>query len=219
VAVVMRKSPELPDNENDVVRRNNELADALSCDDVFRRLADLARIPKIEVARRYFTDGLLNLMFDAWERDDARLATSRLGTINPKLSKAVDVLRSAKQALADLDKKDREGLWWPIVEIERGIDRFLELMIGETEQVRPRTYARGRRSGTIKNPTFRIFLRGLVKCAVASGGRLTLEKNIRKGTLIDAIDMLAPYLPDGFVPESLPFSTLQRIKSSLTQRR
>jgi hypothetical protein len=32
-------------------------------------------------------------------------------------------------------------------------------------------------------------------------------------TLRDFAGLLAPYLPDGFVPKNLPFSTLQRIKS------
>jgi hypothetical protein len=39
---------------------------------------------------------------------------------NTALSRAAHALRSARQALADLDKRDRESLWWPIHEVEGG---------------------------------------------------------------------------------------------------
>jgi hypothetical protein len=44
-------------------------------------------------------------------------------------------------------------------------------------------------------------------------GGFTLEKNIPAGTLIEAIELLAPHLPRGFVPDPLPGSTLQRLKT------
>ena len=46
-----------------------------------------------------------------------------------------------------------------------------------------------------------------------AGGKLTLDKNLRKGTLADALNLLRPYLPPRFIPKELPFSTLARIKS------
>jgi hypothetical protein len=45
------------------------------------------------------------------------------------------------------------------------------------------------------------------------GGRLTLEKNIVRGSLIKAIKILAEHLPDGFVPDPVSTSTLQRLKT------
>jgi hypothetical protein len=47
----------------------------------------------------------------------------------------------------------------------------------------------------------------------AAGGRLTLDKNMRKGTLPEALKLLSPCLPPGFVPDELPLSTLQRVKA------
>jgi len=46
-----------------------------------------------------------------------------------------------------------------------------------------------------------------------AGGKLTLDKNRRKGTLAEALKLLRPYLPARFIPQELPFSTLGRIKS------
>jgi hypothetical protein len=72
---------------------------------------------------------------------------------------------------------------------------------------------RGKRPGTKKNSIFQNFVCALIIFTRRARGRLTLEKNIGTGTLIKAIEMLAPHLPDGFVPEPLPASTLQRLKT------
>jgi hypothetical protein len=47
----------------------------------------------------------------------------------------------------------------------------------------------------------------------AAGGRLTLDKNSGKGTLPEALRLLSPYLPSGFIPKALPLSTLAQIKA------
>jgi hypothetical protein len=44
-----------------------------------------------------------------------------------------------------------------------------------------------------------------------AGGRLTLDKNSRKGTLIETLELLSPHLPPGFVPKILPVSTLAKM--------
>ena len=76
----------------------------------------------------------------------------------------------------------------------------------------PESPAPGRRSGTVKNWIFQNFVRDLLISATEASGRLTLEKNIGRGTLIEAIKILEPYLPTSLVPRPLPVSTLQRIK-------
>jgi hypothetical protein len=145
------------------------------------------------------------------------------------LSRAVDALRAARQALADLDEEckkvglsGRGGLaesqfWWRLPEltgaIEQEMDRFFKWTWEETEPPRPRAHRRGRRPGTAKNRRFRVFLRKLTNAAKAHGGRLGLQKNIPKGALLEAIEIVAPHLPDGFVPKRLSASTLQNIIS------
>jgi hypothetical protein len=44
-----------------------------------------------------------------------------------------------------------------------------------------------------------------------AGGRLTLDKNNRKGTLIETLELLSPHLPPGFIPKILPVSTLAKM--------
>lgn len=66
----------------------------------------------------------------------------------------------------------------------------------------------------MKDWVFQHFVDVLLSTTAFSGGRLTLEKNIRRGSLIEALNALATYLPDGFIPRSMPATTLQRLKDS-----
>jgi hypothetical protein len=181
-----------------------------------QQLADLAHVPKIE--QEYFSRFIVRILSDAWQNDGLCDAALEMQSTNAALFRAARALRSARQALADLDKRDREALWWPISEVESGIDRFFDFVVGGSEPTRPQPHRRGRRSGTVKNRAFQIFVRGLFLAAETADGRYTLEKNIGTGTVIEAIEILNPYLPDGFVPK-YSFSTLQRIKSTPPKRR
>jgi hypothetical protein len=81
----------------------------------------------------------------------------------------------------------------------------------------PQSRRQGRKSGAVKDLRFQHFVRNLLVDAKLTGGKLALEKNIKKGALIDAINMLAPHLPVGFVPKPLKMSTLQRIKRRVSE--
>jgi hypothetical protein len=203
------------------------LVSALLHIDMPLRLAELARVP--EENREGFWLAVFDAMIEAWEHDASRELALSLNQ-NEVLSRAVEALRAARQALADLDEERKKkvvsnrlgGLaeaqfWWSlpklIAAIEQGMDKFFEWTGEATEPPRPRARRRGRRPGTVKNPSFRVFLRKLSDAAKAHGGRLGLQKNIPKGALLEAIKIVAPHLPDGFVPKRLSASTLQNIIS------
>jgi hypothetical protein len=190
------------------------------------RLAKLARVP--DENRDGFWLAVFGAVLDAWEHDAGREWAVSLKQ-NEMLSRAIVALRAARQALAELDEECKKVMWrgglaeaqfWGhlpelTADIEQRIDSFFRWVREETEPPRPRAHRRGRRPGTVKNPRFRVFLRKLRSAAKASGGTLGLQKNIAKGKgpLLDAIKIVAPHLPDGFVPERLSASTLQRIIS------
>ena len=44
-----------------------------------------------------------------------------------------------------------------------------------------------------------------------AGGRLTINKNAGRGSLLDALALLRPHLPRNFIPRSPPLSTLARV--------
>jgi len=69
------------------------------------------------------------------------------------------------------------------------------------------------RNRTVKDVISQNFVRDLLIDVDQTGGMLTLEKHGGEGTLIDAIQLLTEYLPEGVAPEKLSWSTLQRIKS------
>jgi hypothetical protein len=207
--------------------RAERLVSALLRIDMPLRLAELARVP--EENRDGFWLAVFEAVIEAWEHDASREMAVSLNQ-NKVLSRAVDALRAARQALADLDEECKKkvesnrlgGLveaqfWWRLPEltgaIEQEMDRFFKWTWDETEPPRPRTHRRGRRQGTVKNPRFRVFLRKLSNAAKAHGGRLGLQKNIPKGALLEAIEIVAPHLPEGFVPKRLSASTLQNIIS------
>jgi hypothetical protein len=191
-----------------------------------KRLAELARVP--EENRDGFRLAVFDAMIEAWEHDASREMAVSLDQ-NEVLSRAKNALRGARQALADLDEEcervgplGRGGLaesqfWWRLPQltaaIEQEMDRLFEWTQEASEPPRPRAHRIGRRPGTVKNSSFRVFVRKLRNAAKAHGGRLGLQKNIPKGALLEAIGILAPHLPDGFVPKRLSASTLQRIIS------
>jgi hypothetical protein len=102
-----------------------------------------------------------------------------------------------------------------LLETTSQIARLLSLVAGKPQprspSQSPQTLKRGRKPGGTKDPASQEFVWSLLISTRAAGGRLTLEKTGRFGTLIDAIEMLTPYLPETFV--ALRPTTLQRIKT------
>jgi hypothetical protein len=194
------------------------------------QLAELARVP--EEKRDGFLLSLFRAVIDVWEHHDSRnmmaVALKKNEVLSEVLSRAIGALRATRQALTDLDDaslrlRSHEGgladsLFWGklreiTADIEQGADSFFRWVEEETDPPLPRAHRRGRRPGTVKNRRFRHFLRELRRAAKAHGGSLGLQKNVRKGALLEAIEIVAPHLPAGFVPKRLSASTLQRIIS------
>jgi hypothetical protein len=74
----------------------------------------------------------------------------------------------------------------------------------------------GRKKGTVKDTNFHNLVRHLLFGASMFGGFLTLDKNFKNGTLLEALAALRPYLPRGVIPYNLEphVATLQRIKTA-----
>lgn len=53
----------------------------------------------------------------------------------------------------------------------------------------------GRPKGTIKHLECRFFVLDLLDVVDAAGGKLQFDKNAKRGTLLDALRLLAPYVP------------------------
>lgn len=62
-----------------------------------------------------------------------------------------------------------------------------------------------------------LFVKGLLTSVDEAGGTLTLDKNLGEGTLIEALSVLKPYLPQEFRITEVSPSTLQRWKTDWTK--
>lgn len=179
--------------------------------DFFLSLADLAKIPNTPGRRRWFQHQVHNVIHDVWDQQE-RLDTLDAAGKNDAYADAIDKLKSATLALARLKNTvDTEELWFSINTIQREINRFLEFSGADVPKPRPRN--RGRPKGEVKDKALRRLVLELLDVAWFTGGNLSLEKNIGRGSLIEAIDQLERFLPDGAVPRPLPLATLQRIKT------
>jgi hypothetical protein len=188
----------------------NKLLLNLQHNGVMQRLADLGRVPKTEEAREYFSRLIVRTVQGVWsdfEFITRYPAWKKPLPRNAANEKSASAARQYLRQASWLSERALEELFWPLD------------VLGDSEQIQPQAHRRGRPRGTVKNRAFQVFVRGLFLAAQRAGGRYTLEKNIQEGTVIEAIDILAPYLPDGFVPKNLPFSTLQRIKNTVSKLR
>ena len=183
--------------------------------DLLRGLAELADIPHAPQARRRsFYGCVLDALWDCWntrEDIDAELYFRKNGSF----ANAIDALKSARQALAQIDASDRRAFFWPVAMAEQGMDYFLTAL-GELEPARP-LRRRGKPPGKVKDSASHKFVLQLLKCAILHGGRLSFDKNVKEGALIEALNKLTPYLPQGVDPGKLSASTLQRIKDAASR--
>jgi hypothetical protein len=179
--------------------------------DSLPKLAELARVPKAHRDAFWWDAGdrLLDcLLIQGYVHVNSELRK------NVSFARAMSTLKSARQALGQIDESPREDFRGPIEAAEEGIDAFLTAF-GELEA--KRTHRRGRPRGKVQDPASHKFVFQFIECVVLHGGVLTFDKNIREGTLIDALRESAPYLPEGVHPDKLSSPNLQRIKDDASR--
>jgi hypothetical protein len=77
----------------------------------------------------------------------------------------------------------------------------------------PKPRGRPRRGAFSTHSSLAKFTLRLLLDVRVAGGRLSLDKNLREGTMVDALKLLRPYLPRGFIPRPLPMATLNRVRT------
>jgi len=209
--------------------RNLYLEPRFLSQDVALQIADLAKVPNH--ARECFCDCICGAAQEVWEWD--RRGTS--SRPSEALIEAANAARTMKTALQALNENDREWLrkvmsqhiipasrhdplrdpdWTVSVLADTFNAAIGRRLFDDREVTSPRK--RGRRRGDINDRTFQDFVRHLLLSVRLADGDLTLDKNFKKGTLIDALNILRPHLPKGVIPICLP-STIQKIKTGFTK--
>jgi hypothetical protein len=89
-------------------------------------------------------------------------------------------------------------------------------MTGRSPTFAPRD-GRGRPAGTVGDWQFRTVLGALWQATNECGGNLTFscKGNEGYGTMVEALEILSPLLPTGFIPRKLPAKTIERVKATL----
>jgi hypothetical protein len=188
--------------------------------DVALQVAECARVPPEE--RDQFCDLVYGTMLSVWERDRRGLP-SKPGQALRQAEKAARILHEAFGGLNQDDRKWVERLlaqnpWYQkcLSELPLTIWRLAHLFStamgkapppGPGNTVRPGL--KGRRVGSVKDATFRNLVRHLMVDALETGGQLKFDKTSGTGSLIEALRILRPYLPEGVVPLVPPSGTIQ----------
>jgi len=196
-------------------------------DAVLRELAKLAHVP--DAGRKSFFDAVRTNVQTACELDGiakGALANTKgttlhhaaftlydkLGNLNNRERVLIEgILSNTKFGFDRISLEEVGGLRQTTYELARLFGLVTGKLTPLYSQQSPQSRQGG--TGTIKHPRFQKFVCDLLISTTAADGNLTLDVNGRSGTLIDAIKMLADYLPDGFDPSSLSFTTLKRLKA------
>ncbi len=84
-------------------------------------------------------------------------------------------------------------------------------------RAKPRPNPRGRpRRGAfsaIHSASLTEFTLRLLLVVRFANGQLSIDKNSGEGTLVDALNLLRPYLPRGFIPQKLPMAMLDKVRT------
>jgi hypothetical protein len=191
--------------------------------DVALQVAHVADVPSRE--HDQFCELVQGTVQRVWELD-GRGRPSKPGQALDEAAQAARALHKAYLKLNEEDREWLEGFLAPnsyyvgkLRELPLTVWRLAHLFstaVGKSLPEAPvlPTKKRDWRQRTVKDVTFENFLSHLFVDVAETGGKLTFTKDSETGTLIAALDILRPHLPEGVVPERLPLGTIQKIKTN-----
>ena len=218
----------------------DKVAEKVPDEFLFSQIVALARIPPsgVETLR----NGLIEELYEEWcWHSRPELSTGRIlstptekdrvrSRMLKKIARSLTILAADLKELNDEEVRFVDGVWAPTNKRSRNTGPTIlsckqmvpmAELFGKLLLKKPSARRRPRKG----RPAFRGFPRPfghgsfnqfvlrLLWDVRLAGGRLTLDKNDRTGTLMEALDLLRPYLPPALVPKSLPAGTLARIKA------
>jgi hypothetical protein len=188
------------------------------------QLATLARVPQEH--QESFFDMVHWTMSLVWMRD-----IRAVGADGAQLERVAEAARTLHQEFGRLDSlgtKWVERLWrrtpwyneW-LRDVPETAFRLAHLLSSAAGMSPPRPpggtppkHQKSNRDKTRADVMFLDFLHRLKTVASESGGNLSVDPAHQRGTLVDAVDLLKPRLPVGFVPDKFPFSAFKKTKGT-----
>jgi hypothetical protein len=190
------------------------------------KISDFARVPPSE--REFFGDCVCGIVREFWRLDSVPAKPG------PALKKAAKAVRMLQEAQLEFDDADR-ALIWRILETKpvefdeqfkrlsqttSQLDSIFNSILGTSKRPDkggpPRSRGRKRGSVSVHNRALQKLVRELSLAALAARGNFTIDKNFKKGSLIDALNALRKYLPARLVPIVLP-GTIQKFATGFNQ--
>jgi hypothetical protein len=171
-------------------------------DEVLTELAKLAAIPPGLWGAHKFAFDVMNSVRMVHDYGNILIAS--------KLKRHKEIAYHARELVKHLKASDQKKLFAivssdtiiAIAGLARGAERAGRL-------------AKSERQGKWPIKVRKSYVEGLLDAAASAGGRLTLNRRIEAGSLVDALRLLNPYLPqEGLLAqlsEERSFSTLRRI--------
>lgn len=192
--------------------------------DVALRVAELAQVPAIKCER--FCEEICHKVQRVWLQD-RRAVPSKPGRALLRAADAARVLHEAFWSLNEVDREwvkritagepDYQELLRPLRLTVSQIDDLLSIAVGRFIPRMPASavlrYKAGRRKGDRGDAMFVGLIQSLVFSTAIAGGKLTFDKNYKKGTLVEVLKTLRPHLPRGVVPNALNWGTIQKVKT------
>ena len=187
---------------------------------VVRQLATLAGVPATE--QELFHEQFSRSFAQTWRRARA----PKPGSALVKAARAATTLQNEFYRLSQQDREWLENI--------RSSSIFYRISLGPaitelavvfnhaigrpSERLAlPRAFRQRQARLTIKNQMLRELVFDLLSAARGNYGEFTLDKNRQSGTLIKALDILRPHLPEGLVPNALPVGTIQKLKTEFSR--
>jgi hypothetical protein len=208
-----------------------------------KRVAELARIPPNE--REPFCDYIGDTVEMVWKLD-RRAISSKSGDA---LVKAAEAARALNEAVCSLKNEDRKWVnvvadRHPSLSQEQRIrgttadDQFQINELNYTVWLLATLFnfavnrsspvvsgkvgvpgRRSKKSGIGKDMMFEFVLRRILTATAEAGGRLSFNKNSCDGTLVEALALLRPSLPQDVIPKALTRWVIQEIKTKHAKSR
>jgi hypothetical protein len=143
------------------------------------------------------------------------LSSPKKLTARKKIARCAQELANTLQALK---RDDKEILVHFLPHHQSTFEDFVTATRELADTARRICSLAGRPSNRLRQEAQRAFVRLLLGAADDCGGGLKLNSRSEGGTLVDAIDLLVPYLPRE-ISEKPSFSTLKRLRGAWVQKR
>jgi hypothetical protein len=186
------------------------------------QLAKLAKVP--ENYREEFCQDISDHVVTTWKTNREALLDK------PALIETAKAAHSLNQKVLRMNKQDREWInkhieyfQLPLVggeihNLEHTVLNIAVVFSGAAGKPAPDHPAKiFRRRLKVKDRVLWNLVFDLCSVAKELGGEFKLDKNYQRGTLVQALEFLRGHLPKGLIPKTLPFGTIQKIKSDFSR--